>query len=587
MSDEKISVSTLRSLSVVCSRPVELNTRTGRYLVGCGKCPSCLNAISARRVSAIKNWAAKYKYCYMAVLTYAPEYLPYAQFRVDFLDSFVCRGKEKRILYYTSFHPVARDFSALSKGNKPFSDDLIEPHYFYVNYRELLAFSSKQEVPVGCISYANVKDYQNFTKRLRANIAREYKIQSKFQSPSTHPCDSYEEEKVRSVEDLSFSYYVVSEYGEEHNRPHWHFLLCFNSDFLAQNIVRLVSSSWPFGGANTSLSRGFCAEYLASYLGSYYAHGRLFDDCSFIRPRQRHSIGFEHTFFKSRYSLRDFDKVADEVCHGRVVKDADSFTCIFPTLNDYSRFFLRFPANFHELPSLFRKMPFVISGLPRHESDKDRVMPVLDYSVPVRDYAEFCANTWIKEIYSFLVEMKVSRYRPITFLDLYTRNFLSEYQYLFFKIFDIGRYLVFIAHHMSFDKEYSFVRYMDTDMYKTIVGRLVTWFRHLRRVCFNWHISNLSTLSDYCCKMANFVKQKDFISLQNFYRRLEDFNSPSVTDFLYNLKFLSYGTEAENFENREDLSENRAFLLATAYAETQIQRKKHERMNSHRINGLS
>ena len=264
MSDEKISISTLRSLSVVCSRPVELNTWTGRYLVGCGKCPSCLNAISARRVSAIKNWAAKYKYCYMAVLTYAPEYLPYAQFRVDFLDSFVCRGKEKRILYYTSFHPVVRDFSALSKGNKPFSDDLIEPHYFYVNYRELLAFSSKQEVPVGCISYANVKDYQNFTKRLRANIAREYKIQSKFQSPSTHPCDSYEEEKVRSVEDLSFSYYVVSEYGEEHNRPHWHFLLCFNSDFLAQNIVRLVSSSWPFGGANTSLSRGFCAEYLAS-----------------------------------------------------------------------------------------------------------------------------------------------------------------------------------------------------------------------------------------------------------------------------------------------------------------------------------
>lgn len=587
MSNEKISISTLRSLSVVCSRPVKLNTRTGRYLVGCGKCPSCLNAISARRVSAIKNWAAKYKYCYMAVLTYAPEYLPYAQFQVDFSDSFVCRGKEKRILNYTSFYPVARDFSALSKGNKPFSDDLIDPQYFYVNYEELLAFSSKQEVPVGCISYANIRDYQNFTKRLRANIAREYKIQSKFQSPSTHSRDTFEEEKVRSTEDLSFSYYVVSEYGEDHNRPHWHILLCFNSDFIAGNVVRLVSEAWPFGGTDTSLSRGYCAEYLASYLGSYYAHGRLFNDCPFIRPRQRHSIGFEHTFFKSRYSLRDFDKVADDVCHGRVVKDADAFTCIFPTLNDYSRFFLRFPANFHELPSLFRKMPFIISNLPREESDRGRIMPVLDYSVPIRDYAEFCVNTWIQEIHSFIVEMGYTRHTPVTLLDLYTRNFLSEYQYLFFKIFDIGKYLVFIAHHMSFDVEYSRARYMNTDMFKTVVGRLVTWFRHLRRVCFNWNIISMNTLCDYCNKMADFVKQKDFISLQNFYRRLEDFNNSSVVDFLYNLKFIFYGTEAENFENCEDFSENRAFLLATSYAETQIQRKKHERMTTHRINGLS
>lgn len=128
---------------------------------------------------------------------------------------------------------------------------------------------------------------------------------------------------------------------------------------------------------------------------------------------------------------------------------------------------------------------------------------------------------------------------------------------------------------------------MNTDMYKTVVGRLVIWFRHLRRVCFNWHIFSLNTLCDYCNKMANFVIQKDFISLQNFYRRLEDFNNSSVTNFLYNLKFISYGTEAENFENCEDFSANRAFLLATAYAETQIQRKKHERMNSHRISGLS
>lgn len=589
MSNEKISISTLRSLSVVCSRPVKLNTRTGNYLVGCGRCASCLNAIAARRVSAIKNWAAKYKYCYMAVLTYAPKFLPYARFVVDSSDSFVCRGKEKRVLNYTSFYPVGRDFSGLSKGNKSFSDDLIDPQHFYVNHDELLAFSTKQEVPVGCVSYANIRDYQNFTKRLRANIAREYKIQSKFQSPSTHSCDTFEEEKIRSVEDLSFSYYVVSEYGEEHNRPHWHFLLCFNSDFLARNIVRLVSSSWPFGGTDTSLSRGYCAEYLASYLGSYHAHSRLFNDCAFLRPRHRHSIGFEQTFFKARYSLRDFEKVAHEVCYGRVVKDADAFTCIFPTLNDYSRFFLRFPSVFHELSSLFQKMPFIISSLPRDESDKDRIMPVLDYSVPIRDYAEFCVNYWIQHIHLFSSQMGLSRVQrqPVSLLDLYNRNFLSEYQYLFFKIFDIGKYLVFIAHHMFYDVEYSRVQYMNTDMYRMIVGRLVTWFRHLRCVCFNWNISNFSALSDYCCKMANFVKQKDFVSLQNFYRRIEDFNSPSVTDFLYNLKFLSYGTEAENFEDCEDISANRAFLLATAYAQTQIQRKKHERMNSHRINGLS
>ena len=78
----------------------------------------------------------------MAVLTYAPRYLPYAQFLVDYSDSFVCKGKEKRVLNYVTFTPISRDFAGLSKGARGFSDDLVDPQSYYVNYDELLAFSS-------------------------------------------------------------------------------------------------------------------------------------------------------------------------------------------------------------------------------------------------------------------------------------------------------------------------------------------------------------------------------------------------------------------------------------------------------------
>lgn len=584
MSNEKISISTLRSLSVVCTRPVELNTRTGRYLVGCGKCSACLNSLAARRVSSIKQWAAKYKYCYMAVLTYAPEYLPYAEYSVDHTDTFAHPGKNSRVLNYTTFTPVPRDFSGLSKSNREFSEDLVEPQSFYVNTEELISFAFKQEVPIGCVSYANVRDYQNFTKRLRALIKKEYYLWSRLQSNETSPGFTSERPEIQSSEDLSFSYYVVSEYGEDHNRPHWHFLLCFNSDFISRRIVRFVSEVWPFGGTNTSLSRGYCAEYLASYLGSYYDHSGLFDDCPLVRPRQRHSVGFDHTFYKSRYSLREFEKVTMETCDGRVVKDAENFTCVFPTLNDYSRFFLRFPCDFRELPSLFRKMPFIVFGLPH--GDESRINPVLDYSVPLVDYAQYCVNTWISKFVNSIQLFSLNPKEHLSLFDLYKNSSLSDFQYEFFKIFDIGHHLVFLARHTLFDSEYSNGKYVLSNLYKTIVGRLVTWFRHLRCVCFNWHIDNLTTFSQYCNKMADFVKLKDFKTLCNFYRRLEGFNNSDVTNFLYNLKFISYGTERESLEDSEDFSQNRAFLLATVFSQEQITRKKHQKRQSHLISGL-
>ena len=84
------------------------------------------------------------------------------------------------------------------------------------------------------IPYLNYVDVQNYIKRLRKHL------------------DKYTNEKI--------SFYAVGEYGPVHFRPHFHLLLFFNSQEIADVIRECHNKSWKLGRSDIQRSNGGCAS---------------------------------------------------------------------------------------------------------------------------------------------------------------------------------------------------------------------------------------------------------------------------------------------------------------------------------------
>lgn len=108
----------------------------------------------------------------------------------------------------------------------------------------------------GMIPCVNVRDIQLFFKKLRINLVRKLHLN----------------EKERSIR-----YFVASEYGPTTFRPHYHILLWFDSDKVAQVIKEYIYQAWKFKNPHSSFEsfqrrnrmefvRGHAAAYVAGYL---------------------------------------------------------------------------------------------------------------------------------------------------------------------------------------------------------------------------------------------------------------------------------------------------------------------------------
>ena len=95
------------------------------------------------------------------------------------------------------------------------------------------------------IPFLNYVDVQNYIKRLRRHL------------------DRYTNEKI--------SFYAVGEYGPVHFRPHFHLLLFFNSQEVANVLRECHNKSLKFGRSDIQRSNGGCASYVASYVNSLAA----------------------------------------------------------------------------------------------------------------------------------------------------------------------------------------------------------------------------------------------------------------------------------------------------------------------------
>lgn len=323
-----------------CQNP---HTVINRYthepvVVSCGSCPSCILRRSGVQTNLLTAYSAQFRYVYFITLTYAPCFLPTLEVSVietctdDIADVSVVPdindldpGDPNTYLF--GFRSVPRSASVKLKNStveRTFKDS--EFRFSYpMKPKDLLSILGKvkHDVP-NRIPYICNRDLDLFLKRLRSY---------------------YPDEKLR--------YYAVSEYGPTSFRPHWHLLLFSNSERFSQTVCENVSKAWSYGRCDASLSRGFAAPYVASYVNSFVALPDFYTQMpKVVRPKSFHSIGFtESNLFPRKVRVAEIDKVADKCLDGVRVERNGYFRTIKPTWPYLLRLFPRFSDPVRKLPS--------------------------------------------------------------------------------------------------------------------------------------------------------------------------------------------------------------------------------------------
>lgn len=323
-----------------CQHP---RTVTNKYThesvaVSCGRCPSCILRRSAIQTNLLTTYSSQFRYVYFVTLTYAPRFLPTLQVSVietctDDVADVPCFPSIDELdagdsnTYLFGFRSVPRTASVKVKNStveRTFKDPKVKFTY-PMKPKELLSILEKikHNVPYR-IPYVCNRDLDLFLKRLRSY---------------------YPDEKLR--------YYAVSEYGPTSFRPHWHLLLFSNSKRFSQTVCENVPKAWSYGCCDVSLSRGFAASYVASYVNSFVALPDFYTQMpKVVRPKSFHSIGFtESNLFPRKVRVAEIDEVADKCLNGVCVERNGRFRTIKPTWPYLIRLFPRFSEPIRKFPS--------------------------------------------------------------------------------------------------------------------------------------------------------------------------------------------------------------------------------------------
>lgn len=298
-------------------------------VVSCGHCPSCILRRSAVQTNLLTTYSSQFRYVYFVTLTYAPSFLPVLEVSVveacteDIADVPCVPDIDKLDAgdpntYLFGFRSVPRTASVKLKQStveRTFKDPEVK-FTCPMKSKELLSILGKinHNVP-NRIPYVCNRDLDLFLKRLRSY---------------------YPDEKLR--------YYAVSEYGPTSFRPHWHLLLFSNSERFSKTVCENVSQAWSYGRCDVSLSRGFAASYVASYVNSFVALPDFYVQMpKVVRPKSFHSIGFtESNLFPREVRLTEVDAAADKCLDGVRVERDGYFRTIKPSWPYILRLFPRF-----------------------------------------------------------------------------------------------------------------------------------------------------------------------------------------------------------------------------------------------------
>lgn len=320
-------------------------------VVSCGTCPSCVLRRSGIQTNLLTTYSAQFRYVYFVTLTYAPCFLPTLEVSVietctDDIADVSCIPDINNLdpcdnnRYLFGFRSVPRSASVKLKNStveRIFKDP--EVRFSYPMYpKDILSILGKinHNVP-NRIPYVCNRDLDLFLKRLRSY---------------------YPNEKLR--------YYAVSEYGPTSYRPHWHLLLFSNSEQFSKTILENVSKAWSYGRCDASLSRGFAAPYVASYVNSFVALPSFYTEMPrFLRPKSFHSIGFtESNLFPRKVRVSEVDDVTDKCLNGVRVERDGYFRILKPSWPYLLRLFPRFSDAIRKSPSSIYQLLFAAFTAP-------------------------------------------------------------------------------------------------------------------------------------------------------------------------------------------------------------------------------
>lgn len=320
-------------------------------VVPCGCCPSCVLRRSAIQTNLLTTYSAQFRYVYFVTLTYAPCFLPTLEVSVievcsDDVADVPCvpdindLDANDNNTYLFGFRSVPRSASVKVKNStvvRVFKDPEVIFSY-PMKPKELLSILDKinHNIP-NRIPYVCNRDLDLFLKRLRSY---------------------YPDEKLR--------YYAVSEYGPTSFRPHWHLLLFSDSERFSETICENVSKAWSYGRCDASLSRGFAAPYVASYVNSFVALPDFYTQMpKVVRPKSFHSIGFtESNLFPGKVRVTEIDEVADKCLDGVRVERNGFFRTVKPTWPYLLRLFPRFSDAIRKSPSSIYQLLFAAFTAP-------------------------------------------------------------------------------------------------------------------------------------------------------------------------------------------------------------------------------
>lgn len=302
------------------------NRYTGkRIAVDCGQCDYCIHKRAQKASMRVKTAGSAYEHCWFVTLTYDNEHIPlfncevyYSEYDDVLSDSGVVHGYEKHayvpVSQFCTTDPqrLQHIYFTQVQGTVPYNRELgqYEPvkDNWFVSVDAMRAFIHKTQsaTPYGkdgeftlrygnnLIPFLNYVDVQNYIKRLRRHL------------------DKYTNEKI--------SFYAVGEYGPVHFRPHFHLLLFFNSQEIADVLRECHNKSWKLGRSDIQRSNGGCASYVASYVNSLASAPSLYRSCRAFRPRSRASLGFfekGQTFDECEDAYAQIEAKIDSVINGR------------------------------------------------------------------------------------------------------------------------------------------------------------------------------------------------------------------------------------------------------------------------------
>lgn len=322
----KYSPELLKAVDHCQHRSFITNRYTGkRIAVDCGQCDYCIHKRAQKASMRVKTAGSAFEHCWFVTLTYDNEHIPlfncevyYSEYDDVLSDSGVVHGYEKH-----AYVPVSKFcctdperlqhiFFTQVQGTVPYNREIgqyesIKDNWF-LSMNAIRSFIAKSQsaTPYGkdgelssrygnnLIPFLNYVDVQNYIKRLRRHL------------------DRFTDEKI--------SFYAVGEYGPVHFRPHYHILLFFNSQEIANVLRECHNKSWKFGRSDIQRSNGGCASYVASYVNSLVAAPSLYRSCCSFKPRARASLGFfekGETYNEGENAYAQIEAKIDSVVNGR------------------------------------------------------------------------------------------------------------------------------------------------------------------------------------------------------------------------------------------------------------------------------